>query len=721
MVFGIHSGVKPPQLHNEDPNYPGPYHSGPQGNDYISDPSHPDYDPAIDPNLQLRTVRTAAASIAESHRSEMRRDERRKQKRKDRQSGSILGKLGRGRSMLNRNASRKGGLTDLVKDEFGRNPGGGFGPSGANENGIGVPFDSAQQFKTPLQPTKESDSRAELEAQREDQYRNSVNYGSDDEDELDEKAQSGPAAQTLKDGKKQKPAKRRNIYLNMPLLPNEVNSRGEPTAVYPRNKVRTSKYTVFTFLPRFLFEQFRRIANVYFLGLVVLQVFPTFGATVPQIAMLPLVSILTITAIKDSIEDYRRHVLDNQVNNSAVTRLGNWRNVNLPRDNRSWLARMFTSSPSSPKVSKGVRKLREKEDAIGMRAVTKTSGKGAASGGVTPFQAGQDLSRQRTTGSVSSVNNLETIVSESDRDLGSVYGTPNSLRGGAENMINNGFNASQSMTSIVGGGGGIGDRSTNGDGVVDYMRNTPGTARWERTLWKKLEVGDVVLLHEDDQVPADIVVLNSSDPDGNAFIETKNLDGETNLKVRKSLKATTGIQSEEDIEHARFIIDSEPPHANLYSYNGLLKYTASKNNPNNNGGYSDSDVFDSGKPAPPKSSAAAANDIQNRRVEPITINELLLRGCAIRNTDWVLGIVIFTGEDTKIMLNSGETPSKRSKIEKETNFNVLMNFFMLLAMCVTCAVVGGLWYNQTDTSREFYEPNVANSDSNILNALIILG
>lgn len=706
MVFGMHSGVKPPQLHNEDPNYPGPYYQGPASNDYISDPTHPDYDPAIDPNLQLRTVRTAAASIAESHRSEMRRDERQKQKRKDRQSGSILGKLGRGRSMLRRDPSRKGGLTDMVKDEWARNAGGGFGPSGAQGTGgegVGVPFDSAQQHKTPLYPTQDASSQAEYEAERE-ANRMSVDYGSDEE-RLDEKKSAGAegGAQTLKTGK-QKPAKRRNVYLNMPLQPNEVNSKGEPTAVYPRNKVRTSKYTIFTFLPRFLFEQFRRIANIYFLGLVVLQVFPTFGATVPQIAMLPLVSILTITAIKDSIEDYRRQVLDNQVNNSAVTRLGGWRNVNLPKDSRGWFGKLFSSSPS--KVSKGVKKLREKEDAIGMRAVSKS-----APGGQPPrgFQTGQDLSRQMTAGSVSSVNALETIVSESERDMGSVYGTPNNFRDN-----NNNAAPSQSMASV---GNGIGDRSVNGDGVVDYMRNTPGTARWERTLWKKLEVGDIVLLHEDDQVPADIVVLNSSDPEGNAFIETKNLDGETNLKVRKALKATTGIQSEEDIEHARFIIDSEPPHANLYSYNGLLKYTASKSG----SGQSYSDEFGSGKPAPAHSSAAAANDIQNRRVEPITINELLLRGCAIRNTDWVLGIVVFTGEDTKIMLNSGETPSKRSKIEKETNFNVLMNFFILIAMCVTCAVVGGLWYNQPDTSREVYEPNVANSDSNILNGLIIAG
>ena len=145
-------------------------------------------------------------------------------------------------------------------------------------------------------------------------------------------------------------------------------------------------------------------------------------------------------------------------------------------------------------------------------------------------------------------------------------------------------------------------------------------------MWKKLEVGDIVLLRENDQVPADIVVLSSSDPDGACFVETKNLDGETNLKPRRSLKATMGIQTEEDVEHAKFVIDSEPPHANLYSYNAVAKYWTR-------------DTRD-GAPS-------------MERKEAVTINELLLRGCALRNTAWVIGLVVYTGPDTKIMLNQG--------------------------------------------------------------------
>ena len=228
--------------------------------------------------------------------------------------------------------------------------------------------------------------------------------------------------------------------------------------------------------------------------------------------------------------------------------------------------------------------------------------------------------------------------------------------------------------------------SRSSDGVVDWMKRTAGSAQWERTLWKKLEVGDIVLLRENEQVPADIVVLSTSDPDGMCYLETKNLDGETNLKPRKSLKATSAVMSEDDIDRSSFVLDSEPPHRNLYLYHGVLRYKDPTTG--------------------------------EQKQDAVTINELLLRGCAIRNTAWVIGLVVFTGADTKIMLNGGATPSKRSKIEKETNFNVVVNFVLLVLMCVVAAIFNGLQDGQAGTSRDFFEIGANPSASPAVTAII---
>ncbi|OBZ77329.1 Phospholipid-transporting ATPase DNF1 [Grifola frondosa] len=465
---------------------------------------------------------------------------------------------------------------------------------------------------------------------------------------------------------------RRNVYVNYPLPLDEVNDHGEPMVRYVRNKVRTSKYTIITFIPKNLYEQFRRIANLYFLALVIIQVFPIFGAAAPQTAALPLIFILAVTAIKDGIEDYRRAILDEEVNNSAATKLGQWRNVNQPKDPRSWFEKALGLNPPG-KVTRGVRKLREREAGEGMQIILSKGTEG-----------------ERVSISTRSVHDSNTDVryygagGRALDDIQSIDSHSYPPQAGAEvNSIGAGTWAggSGSLTAYQQSA-----PSRSSIGVVDYSKRTSGLARWERTLWKKLEVGDVVLLRENEQIPADIVVLSTSDPDNMCYLETKNLDGETNLKPRKSVRATSSITSEEDIERITFVLDSEPPHQNLYLYHGVLRF---------------------------KDPATG-----EQKQEAVTINELLLRGCTIRNTAWIIGLVVFTGADSKIMLNGGATPSKRSKIERETNFNVIVNFVILILMCLVSAIINGWSDSKADTSAREYEIGGDPSNSYVVNAIV---
>jgi phospholipid-translocating ATPase len=404
-------------------------------------------------------------------------------------------------------------------------------------------------------------------------------------------------------------------------------------------------------------------------------VFPVFGAASAQTAALPLLFILVVTAVKDGVEDFRRAQLDEEVNTSAVTRLGQWRNINQALDPRPWYERLLHINAPG-KVTRGVQKLREKEAGEGKQIILSKGGDGRVSMSTGDFNDGSSTFSGPHRASGAGGRQLEDI--EGSIDLSThTYPPPglpaNELGGWGEH--NTSLSAYQQSLP-----------SRSSLGVVDWRRRTNGTARWERTLWKKLEVGDIVLLRDNEQVPADVIVLSTSDPDSLCYLETKNLDGETNLKVRKAVKATSSLSSEEDIEKSSFILDSEPPHQNLYLYNGVLRYTD------------------------------AVTD-ESRRVG-VTINELLLRGCTVRNTSWIIGLVVFTGPDTKIYLNGGQTPSKQSKIAKETNFNVIVNFIFLVIICSVSATINGVMDGQTATSTYIYEQGVEPTSSNALNALV---
>lgn len=84
------------------------------------------------------------------------------------------------------------------------------------------------------------------------------------------------------------------------------------------NSVVTSKYNLITFVPRSLFEQFRRVANIYFLVISILMVIGTYttlfsSPLTPWSTLIPLVFVLLITMVKDGAEDLKRHRSDKRV------------------------------------------------------------------------------------------------------------------------------------------------------------------------------------------------------------------------------------------------------------------------------------------------------------------------------------------------------------------------------------------------------------------------
>ncbi|XP_030878449.1 probable phospholipid-transporting ATPase IH, partial [Leptonychotes weddellii] len=86
---------------------------------------------------------------------------------------------------------------------------------------------------------------------------------------------------------------------------------------HPDNRIVSSKYTFWNFIPKNLFEQFRRIANFYFLIIFLVQLIID-TPTSPVTSGLPLFFVITVTAIKQGYEDWLRHKADNAMNQCPV-------------------------------------------------------------------------------------------------------------------------------------------------------------------------------------------------------------------------------------------------------------------------------------------------------------------------------------------------------------------------------------------------------------------
>ena len=221
---------------------------------------------------------------------------------------------------------------------------------------------------------------------------------------------------------------------------------------------------------------------------------------------------------------------------------------------------------------------------------------------------------------------------------------------------------------------------------------------FHETRWKNLRVGDIVKVQKDQYFPADMLLLSSSYDDGICYVETMNLDGETNLKLKRSLEVTPHLCREESLKDFKAVIKCEDPNENLYSFVGTLYY--------------------------------------DDREYPLSLQQILLRDSKLKNTDYIYGAVIFTGHDTKVMQNATDPPSKRSKIERRMDKII----YILFSTLILISLIGSFfflieterdlnggelrrWYLRPDDTPVFYDPSrsLLASILHFLTALMLYG
>ncbi|EDO15797.1 hypothetical protein Kpol_1040p10 [Vanderwaltozyma polyspora DSM 70294] len=162
--------------------------------------------------------------------------------------------------------------------------------------------------------------------------------------------------------------------------------------------------------------------------------------------------------------------------------------------------------------------------------------------------------------------------------------------------------------------------------------------------WVDIQVGDIVKVKSEEAVPADLIVLSSSEPEGLCYIETANLDGETNLKIKQSRIETSKYIKSSQLSQLRGKVLSEQPNSSLYTYEGTMTL--------------------------------------NGQEIPLSPEQMILRGATLRNTAWIFGIVIFTGHETKLMRNATATPIKRTAVERVINLQILALFGLLIGLAL---------------------------------------
>ncbi|KAJ3123370.1 hypothetical protein HK100_011631 [Physocladia obscura] len=179
--------------------------------------------------------------------------------------------------------------------------------------------------------------------------------------------------------------------------------------------------------------------------------------------------------------------------------------------------------------------------------------------------------------------------------------------------------------------------------------------------------GDLVLIKKNEKLSVDAIIIASSLEDGTCFVETAELDGETNIKRKSAIPALTHYSSLKDIIRVNLHIQCEQPNENLQSFEGRAKYivSAGKARATRRKSFFEPEKHEN------EATRLANNIIDGPGVVPLNLNNLLLRGCVLRNTDFAWASVIYTGSDTKIIMNMKKPPQKESRLMKWLNWLVM--------------------------------------------------
>ena len=204
----------------------------------------------------------------------------------------------------------------------------------------------------------------------------------------------------------------------------------------------------------------------------------------------------------------------------------------------------------------------------------------------------------------------------------------------------------------------VADMRTNASKTLIFNK---ASNKIEEVKWADIKVGDYIQINNREVIPADVIIISTKEKDnevaeGRAYVETKSLDGETNLKMRRALKCTvtTTQNSISDLKNLQGDIEMEHPNKLIDSFKGTMK-------------------------------------VVGMEKEVIDPSNILLRGCTLRNVDWVIGLVANTGVDTKIMMSNTEVPTKLSSLEHRISREIKQVVLYLICVCFVGAVGAVVW------------------------------
>lgn len=185
-----------------------------------------------------------------------------------------------------------------------------------------------------------------------------------------------------------------------------------------------------------------------------------------------------------------------------------------------------------------------------------------------------------------------------------------------------------------------------------------------------IKVGDIIKVYQNERIPADMVLLQTTEKSGSVFIRTDQLDGETDWKLRKAVGMTQNLPIHQRLAEYSGEIVANPPNDQIYDFKGYFESNTSSR-PNAN------QVNEGGSLASPgNDTELLKNDTQR---EALSLENTMWANTVLASSGHVLGMVVYTGIESRAQMNSRESQTKVGKLDLEIN---LLSKYLFVAMLI---------------------------------------
>ena len=205
--------------------------------------------------------------------------------------------------------------------------------------------------------------------------------------------------------------------------------------------------------------------------------------------------------------------------------------------------------------------------------------------------------------------------------------------------------------------------------------------------------GDIIRVNRNEELPCDVLLLKSSDPKGSAYVMTANLDGETDLKLKKAIASTQAMDLTALAAHNGALV-CLPPNPDIHKFDSYYVQAAAM----------------SSKAPGDLAACSAAGD-----KTALSINNAMWQATHCKNCDWILGMAMYTGMETRVGCNRKPAATKWCQVDNFINRCAIMIFIFQLSVAICFGVIGSMkngeggeyqkhYYLAWETETEWYEP-----------------